>query len=233
MVKGRLFGGYRTENRKPRMLVIFLDESGDLGFEKPGSSKKFIVTLLVCFSIDAAKRMRKAVERTLRNKLRRKKSSSPGELKGSHTHPGVLEYFFRQLPKRDWALYAVILNKQRVFEYLRAKQARKKLYNYLARFVIEQVKIQETHPDRILLVVDRSKKFADILDFNRYLETYLEAVIPMEVPVDIQHEDSAGEKGLQVVDVFSNCIFRKHEKGEERLYRQFEEFIKFETVFLP
>jgi len=215
------------------MVVIFLDESGDLGFEKPGSSKKFVVTLLVCDSNDTAVQIRKAVGRTIKNKLSGKGNRSrQQELKGSHTESKILEYFFKQLPTSGFGLYAVVLNKDRVLGYLRDKQGRKKLYNFLAKFVIEKVNVRQMAAERVLLIVDRSKKMDDIRDFNKYLETYLVGELPTETPVDIQHEDSSRDKGLQAVDVFCNSIYRKYEKGDEKLYRRFQGFIKFETTYL-
>lgn len=216
------------------MTVIFLDESGDLGFEKAGSSKTFVVTLLVCHSLQTSGEIRKAVERTLKNKLAKgRPQSRPSELKGSQTHPAILGYFFRQLPVIGFSLYAVVLNKERVNEPLRTKQGRKKLYNFMAKFVIEKVDIRSLKPERVLLVVDRSKKMEDIQDFNRYLETFLTNQLPPETPLDIHHEDSQKDKGLQAVDVFCNAMFRKYERDERELYNQFRGYIKFETLYLP
>lgn len=55
-------------------MFIYLDESGDLGFDyfdynKKNTTKKFVVTLLVCNSANARKAFEKAVRRTLKNKL--------------------------------------------------------------------------------------------------------------------------------------------------------------------
>jgi hypothetical protein len=214
--------------------VIFLDESGDLGFDKAGSSSYFVVTLLVCHSQEAAVHIRKAVDRTLKNKLRRgNPKSHPSELKGSKTEDEILSYFFRQLPADGFHLYAVILNKERVYGHLRTKQGRKKLYNFMAKFVIQKVDVRRWVQERVLLIVDRSKRTDEIADFNEYLATYLNGELPAETPTDIQHEDSKKEKGLQAVDVFCNAIFRKYTRGEAGLYSQFQQHLKFETIYLP
>lgn len=56
-------------------MFIYLDESGDLGFDfnKRKTTKKFVITLLVCTSETARKEFTKAVRRALKNKLNRKK----------------------------------------------------------------------------------------------------------------------------------------------------------------
>jgi hypothetical protein len=52
-------------------MYLYLDESGDLGFnlEKNKSSKKFVITILLCFTDNARREFRKTVQRTLKNKI--------------------------------------------------------------------------------------------------------------------------------------------------------------------
>ncbi|GJQ57390.1 MAG: DUF3800 domain-containing protein [Candidatus Scalindua sp. AMX11] len=58
-------------------MFIFLDESGDLGFDfnKRKTTKKFVITLLVCNSDETRREFTKAVRRTLKNKLNRGKKN--------------------------------------------------------------------------------------------------------------------------------------------------------------
>lgn len=82
-------------------MIIFLDESGDLGFDfnKPMTSRKFVITLLVCDGKGVIDSLRKAVRRTLKNKLNRNKSGNrvAQELKGAKTTLAIKKYFFRNL----------------------------------------------------------------------------------------------------------------------------------------
>jgi hypothetical protein len=50
------------------MFYLFLDESGDLGFDfdKPGTTKYFVVTVLLLPSATAKRAMEKAVARTVK-----------------------------------------------------------------------------------------------------------------------------------------------------------------------
>ena len=72
-------------------MYIYLDESGDLGFDfsKIKTTKKFVITLLVCDTPTAPAIFKKAVHRTLRNKLNRAKNKTRWhtELKGTNTSP--------------------------------------------------------------------------------------------------------------------------------------------------
>ena len=110
----------------------------------------------------------------------------------------------------------MILNKTRVHEYLQKKSGRKKLYNYLAN-------------SAVTMVVDKSKNKAEIEDFNQYLVNKLEGKLPLNVPLNISHEDSKVSSGLQAVDLFCWGVYRKYEHGDIQWYQQFESKIVFET----
>ena len=215
-------------------MIIFLDESGDLGFDfsKPKTSRKFVITLLVCDDADAAHGFRKAVRRTLKNKLNlNKKGRVVQELKGVGTNLTVKEYFFRQVPEDGWRIYTVALNKNRVEERLRTAQGKKKLYNFLARFLLEHVDLSHVNP-AVTLVMDRCKNKEEIRDFNQYVANQLEALLPLNIPLNIYHEKSQDNPGLQAVDLFCWGVFRKYESRDDEWYRCFGGKIAFETEYL-
>ena len=70
-------------------MFIYLDESGDLGFDwtKAKTSRYFVITLLVCDGKHTQDKFRKAVRRTLKNKINHKKNKKRvvHELKGEET----------------------------------------------------------------------------------------------------------------------------------------------------
>jgi len=217
-------------------VIIFLDESGDLGFDfsKTGTSQKFVVTLLICNSGDVQAGFRKAVRRTLKNKLNRgkKKTRTIHELKGTNTSFPIKEYFYRNVPDSDWSLYSVALNKIRVNSSLTTKTGKQKLYNFIARFIIEKVQLRDATV-AVTLVVDKSKNKKEIKDFNQYLENQLQAILPLNVPLNVYHERSQENPGLQAVDLFCWGIFRKYERGDEEWYRLYKAKVVFETEYLP
>ncbi len=216
-------------------MIIFLDESGDLGFDltKTKTSRKFVITLLVCDDKATIDIFKKAARRTLKNKLNRKKGGSRivQELKGTRTTLSIKNYFFRNLPQSGWRVYSVVLNKQRVNENLKMAQARKKLYNFLARFIIERIDLKNASP-AVTLILDRSKNKEEIKDFNAYVENQLEALLPLNIPLNIYHETSHENPGLQAVDLFCWGIFRKYEMGETDWYDVYKNMMAFETEYL-
>jgi hypothetical protein len=216
-------------------MIIYLDESGDLGFdwEKSKTSAYFVITVLACNDQDTTEEIKKAVKRTLRNKLNHKKSGSRtiGELKGSGTTFMIKDYFFRQMPSNGWSIYAVTLNKKRIKSHLTTAAGKKKLYNFLARFLIEKIKFPEGIPI-VNLVVDRCKNTEEIKDFNAYIQNQLQAYLPLDTSLYINHEASHESTGLQAVDMFCWGIARKNTSFDLEWYNRFKDRIEYETIYL-
>jgi len=216
-------------------MFIFLDESGDLGFDfsKPKTTKKFVITLLVCDTNNAQKDFRKAVTRTLKRiNARRSKSRKVVELKGVKTALHYKEYFFQHLRRKDWRIYCLALNKVRVDSPLRTKAGKKKLYNFLALHLLKQLPLVEVRSN-VELVVDRSKSKEEIKDFNQYMANYIQGGLPLNTGFETIHLRSTESTGLQAVDLFCWGVFRKYESGDERWYGLYRHKIEFETEYLP
>ena len=216
-------------------MIIYLDESGDLGFDwaKAKTSRYFVITLLVCDGKHIQDGFRKAVRRTLMNKInhRRRNKRIVHELKGEETTLKVKEYFHRQAPNDGWRIYSVTLHKARVNPDLQSKQGKKKLYNFMARFILEKVAFPNPLPV-VNLVVDRCKNTDEIKDFNQYVENQLQALLPLETRLFITHEASHENSGLQAVDMFCWGIARKDARNDRAWYNLYSDKIAFETVYL-
>jgi hypothetical protein len=216
-------------------MFIYLDESGDLGFDwsKAKTSRYFVITLLVCDGKHVQRGFRKAVRRALKNKINygRKTKRLVHELKGEKTTFEVKKYFHCQTPKEGWRIYSVSLNKARVNPELQTKQGKKKLYNFLARFILENVAFPNPLPV-VNLVVDRCKNTDEIKDFNQYMENQLQALLPLETRLFITHEASHENPGLQAVDMYCWGIARKDDRNDTQWYNLYRDKIAFETVYL-
>lgn len=216
-------------------MFIYLDESGDLGFDfsKAKTTRKFVITALVCFSQAAEKDFRIAIRRTLKKKVNRRKNRSHRveELKGTNTSLEVKQYFLDHIHCRDWAVYTLVLNKARVDEPLRTRIGKKKLYNFLARLLIEKLPIRQTTTN-VRLIVDRSKNRDEIRDFNQYVENHLEAILPLNTGLTIEHLTSHERAGLQAVDLSCWGIARKYEPNDLVWYHLFKHMLKYEDEYL-
>lgn len=216
-------------------MFIYLDESGDLGFDfsRKKTTKKFVITLLVCNSDSARKEFAKAVRRTLKNKLNQKKKNSRRitELKGINTTLEIKRYFFRNIKSNKWSIYTLVLNKVRVETHLQTKIGKKKLYNFLARFLMEKLNLSNVQSN-VELIVDRCKNKEEVRDFNQYLINQLEALLPLNTDLNILHLTSQESTGLQAVDLFSWGIFRKYENNDVEWYKVYGDKVRFETEYL-
>lgn len=213
-------------------MYIFLDESGDLGFDysKKGTTSFFVVSLLLVKDFNNKRQVEKAVKRTLKNKIYASRGKSDKELKGARTAFYVKEYFYRYLEDVDIQVYTLILNKLRVHERLR--QEKHRLYNFVARIVIDKLPVEDANT-RIYLYLDKSKNKREVKYFNDYLFSQLEGRLEPTIPLEIYHKSSEEEPGIQAVDMFCWGIFRKYERKDEEWYQVFKDKIEFEDIYLP
>ena len=216
------------------MIYLYLDESGDLGFDfvnkKP--SKFFTVAILVVKGIEENRKIFKAVEITLRRKLnpRNKRKRIIEELKGEQTDINVKKYFYQKIKPLKFSIYAITLNKIRVYERLAKNKSR--VYNFMARRVLDQIPFDKNENNRIIFTIDKSKGKIGVKEFNDYILKQLEGRINPKVPFDIYHEDSKKNKGLQAIDMFAWGIHRKYELDDKKWYQIFQKKIKFDKQYL-
>jgi hypothetical protein len=143
----------------------------------------------------------------------------------------IKRYFFRNVKNNNWSIYTLVLNKVRVEPHLQTKLGKKKLYNFLARFLLEKLNLSEARRN-VDLVVDRCKNKEEVRDFNQYLINQLEALLPLHTDLNISHLTSQESAGLQAVDLFSWGIFRKYENNDPEWYKVYRHKVRFETEYL-
>lgn len=212
------------------MWFLYLDESGDLGFDfvnkKP--SKFFTITILAVRGSENNRMLIKAVKKTLSRKLNRKKSVA-AELKGARTVFEIKKYFYGQIKDLKFAVYALTLNKKRVYERLTRNKER--VYNYIARLVLDKIPFEKAQ-EQVILILDKSKSPKEVGEFNQYVLRQLAGRLDPKVPLDIKHENSCQYHGLQAVDLFSWGIFRKYEKKDSAWLEIFREKVAYEEQYL-
>lgn len=212
------------------MWFLYLDESGDLGFDfvnkKP--SKFFTITILAIRDPENNRMLIKAVKKTLARKLNRKKSIAE-EMKGTKTVLGIKKYFYTQIKDLKFAIYALTLNKKRVYE--RLAKDKERVYNYISRLVLDKIPFEKAQ-EPVMLILDKSKTQKQIWDFNQYIFRQLKGRLDPMVPLDIKHQDSRQYYGLQAVDLFSWGIFRKYEKKDSKWFEIFKGKVAFEEQYL-
>ncbi len=86
---------------------------------------------------------------------------------------------------------------------------------------------------QVSLVVGRCKNKEEIRDFNRYVINQLEALLPLNTRLNIDHLGSHESAGLQAVDLFCWGIARKDGVGDQEWYSAYQDKVSFTTVYLP
>ncbi len=213
---------------------IFLDESGDLGFDfndkKP--SRYFVITLLVCDNQETVTIIKKAIERTLKNKIAgHKELGNQQELKGSSIPFNIKAYFYKNISRADsWKIYSIILDKKTAFKKLTLPIDTHRLYNILANHLLKQVDFARAKT--VNLLIDKSKNRDGINAFDDMLKLSLNVILPLNVPLNISHIPSHKSYGIQAVDLFCWGLFRKYMHADEEWYYLFKDKIAYEKNFL-
>tara|TARA_Y100000310_G_scaffold309043_1_gene352751 strand:- start:1419 stop:2051 length:633 start_codon:yes stop_codon:yes gene_type:complete len=191
------------------MKMIFLDESGELGF-KETSSNHFCITLLSCEDTDV-KRLRGIPKKIRTRKLKKSLKKLP-ELKANNTNLNIRRAFLNQLKKHKIEIHTIILDKKQVYNSLRNNKHI--LYNYIANLIISQCHVPG---NQTKLIVDRRGGKILSSQFSNYIQKKAKETSENS-NIQIEHLDSKKDGGLQVVDFVSWAIFNKYEHKEEYFY---------------
>jgi hypothetical protein len=205
---------------------LYLDESGDLGFDFVNSkpSRYFTLCILATSHPETNRRFGYAVKKTLKRKM-------PGknELKATNTNLTVKKYVWAMIASDKFGVYTLTLNKLRVYD--RLAENRERVYNFISRLVIDKIPFEKAR-GRIQLIIDRSKGRRQIAEFNTYLARQLSARISPDIPIDFVHADSCQYAGIQLADLFAWGIFRKYERDDTQWYDVYKEKVLLDKQYL-
>ena len=215
------------------MWWLYLDESGDLGFDfvnkKP--SNHFTICILATSHKTSNTQFKTAVKRTLKNKLNHgnKKKRIIEELHATSTSLGIKKYAWRQVENKTFGIYSLTLNKRRLYKNL--AQNKHRTYNYIARKVIDELPFEKADGG-VQLIVDKSKGKTHIWEFNEYIRTQLEGRISPDVSLDFIHVNSKNSPGVQFADMFAWGVFQKYERKNLEWYNIFKGKIQHDEQYL-
>lgn len=200
-------------------MYIFLDESGDLGFNfnNKKTSKYFVITVLVCQNRSALSIATKAAKKTLKNKLNKKSSRIKQELKGSETTIDIKSYFYKLINKEvGVSINAVIVNKEKICQKI-ASIDKVRLYKKMCFVALENCGLR-ADTTSVHLMVDKCMHGAEAKAFSVSLCDVISNAINLSAKVLVEQKSSCEEYGLQSVDMFSYGIFSKYEFGVSEWY---------------
>lgn len=214
-------------------ISILIDESGDLGtnFQNNATKPYFIIGALVCRNQKSYKHISKSVERTIKNKLSRNKSSkNDSEIKGWKTSLAIKKYFYNLCNKiDDWELYFYALDKTKFTEYLDNPNNKIRIYNLLAKELIEEISFNKNESS-INVYLDKHKSTEEEKKFNQCIEAFLSTSLSLNTNLNYYHIDSRANKGIQAIDLFCTGIYEKLNNNKPEWYKVFQDQIKFEGI---
>jgi len=196
---------------------VYLDESGDLGFDltKTATSRYFIVTALVC---STAKPIDKAVKKIISGFSKTEIRSHNGYLHAFHEKPATRRKLLGMLAGLDIGIVVLVLDKRRIFTDIADEPH--VLYNTIVNMLMNRLVAQPgaATPEPMRLIASQ-RETRGVLNhqFVDYLVDHV--VTPPGVDLSVEVVHMSKEKGLQAVDLISWSFFRKYEHNDPTYVR--------------
>jgi len=205
-------------------VIVYVDESGDLGFDKL-ASEFFVVSYVILVNTTSGFLAGK-ISRLLRNiNLAKKPRGKISEFKFSNDDDKTRIKFLNKINSYDVKIGVVAISKDSVKQHLQKDLVY--LYNFIVVDNIMKTIVNDyLNPydpfNRILFVVDRSLSAKRRKQFNDYADKKAEFLTKqrnwnMEVIVTIRHENSEDTKLLQVADYVASSTSLKL-RGNSKYY---------------
>lgn len=194
------------------MTYIFLDESGDLGFnfDKKGTTKHFIVACVVT-------EQKRPLEKIIKTEFTKRRKGKTGPIHAHKERASTVTRILQKIQRKDCAIYAVVVDKKK-FRAISTIQIHI-IYNLVVNTLLEllyQSKVLSSQA--VHLIISQRETSA-------YLNTELRSYIRKNhrsKQLTITIRPPHAEKVLQIADIISWTIFQKFEYGDDMFYRLIE-----------
>jgi len=212
------------------MAYIFLDESGDLGFDftKKGTTNYFLITFLFC---ENRRPLEKCVKRAYT--MLRKKHKKLGKILHAYTeNPITRQRLLKCIAGKECSVLAIYLNKSKVYTKLQEEKA--VLYNYVTNILLDRIFTKKLVPISQKVTLIASKRETSVF-LNENFKSYLKnkALNTHRVNLHIEIKTPFEDKALQAADFISWAIFRKYEYRDEAYYEIIRRKIAEENPLFP
>lgn len=194
------------------MAYIFMDESGDLGFDfrKKGTSRFFVVTLIFC---SVRRPIEKVVKKTFKSLPLKVQRTHPGCLHATKERPKTRIKLLNLLNQQDLSIVAIYLNKEKV--YTRLQDEKHVLYNYVTNILLDRLYnkklVSTSEPIQLIASQRETNKFLN-QNFKKYLEK--QVAVRQKPRLSVLIKPPHSDKCLQAVDFACWAIYRKIEKRD-------------------
>ncbi len=213
------------------MAYIYMDESGDLGFDfsKPRTSRYFVITFLF---VPDKRPVNKAVKKTFTGLSPKQSKGHPGVLHAVNELPKTRQKLLQLIAEQDCVILALYLDKKRI--YTKLKDEKDVLYNFITNTLLDRIMVKKLLPAKqpITLIASQreTNRFLN-LNFKSYLEDNAQRNHKLQLTVDIKTPYQ--EKGLQAADFISWAIFRRFEYQDMTYYDSIKDKVAEESSLYP
>lgn len=195
-------------SQKRSGIILYLDESGDLGFTEGKSSQHLVISFIATNDEVALKRAIKKIKIKYGISIKE-------EIKGSKSRTSLCEAVLKKIGILDLQIHTIVMDKSGVRE--RLKKDENVLYNFEAGLILTPFILNQEKP--VKLVVDkRTIKITSGFRFKEFLRYRVWFEGNKDIDLDVHEMESHLAYGLQAVDVVCNAIFKKYERNDSSLY---------------
>lgn len=191
---------------------VFMDESGNLGFDfsKSKTTKYFVVTFLF---VNDKRSMEKVVKKVFSGFSQLEIKNHHGTLHAYKEKPATRQRVLNSLAKKDVHILVIKLNKHNV--HTRLKDEKHFLYNYVVNILLDRMMkkniVDGNQPIQFIASKRETNKLMNE-NFKNYLQKQIKGNHKLDIVISIKTPSE--EKGLQVVDICSWSFFRKYEHDD-------------------
>lgn len=192
---------------------IYMDESGDLGFNlnNKKTSRYFVVSFLF---VQDKQQIQKIVKKIFRGFNKVEVRSHHGVLHCYKEKPKTRLRVLQELARQDISLLVIYLNKKNVRTKL--QDEKHVLYNYITNILLDRTIRKKLLPKDSQITLIASKRETNVFlneNFRSYLTDQVKAKHNHKLEVVIKTPSQ--DKGLQIVDFCAWSMFRKYEHNDE------------------
>lgn len=213
------------------MAYIFLDESGDLGFDfsKKKTSKYFVISFLFVANKTPVDRI---IKKVFKHFSKKEIKNHHGILHCYKEKPKIRQFVLKSIKEKDVSIISIYLNKKKV--YTKLQDEKHVLYNYVTNILIDRVctkkLIPTNEPIRLIASRRETNKFLNH-NFCSYIQNQVQNNHKLDIKVEIKPPYE--ERCLQAVDFICWAIYRKIEHGDDSYVNLIKQKIVEESPLFP
>lgn len=191
---------------------IFLDESGDLGFDfsKAKTSNFFVVA---CIFIQDKSAAEKIIKKTFSGFTKTQVKNHHGTLHAYKETPRTRLMILNGIAAQNISVICIYLNKSRVYTHL--QDEKHVLYNYVTNVLLDRTFTKKLLPrNKSITLVAAKRETNKFLNdsFTEYLQQQSQSKHGVAMKIEIK--TTSEDKCLQLADTVSWSFFRKYEHGD-------------------